>query len=247
MKKLINAPADVVADALRGMALPTRTCGSTTRTASSSAVTPRCGARSAWSPAAGPATSRCTAGSSAPACSTPPARARCSPPPSRTRWWRRPSGVDGGAGVLHIVKNYTGDVMNFEMAAELVAAEAGTEVEPVVADDDVAVTGQPLHRRPARRRRHGPASRSSPAPPPRRAARWTRSPRRPPRQRRRPQHGRGAHLLHGARRGPADVRARPRTRWRSGSASTASPAAAGSRSRRPGRSPRCWSSRSSPT
>ena len=31
--------------------------------------------------------------------------------------------VDGGAGVLHIVKNYTGDVMNFEMAAELAAAE----------------------------------------------------------------------------------------------------------------------------
>jgi dihydroxyacetone kinase-like protein len=29
--------------------------------------------------------------------------------------------VDGGAGVLHIVKNYTGDVMNFEMAAELAA------------------------------------------------------------------------------------------------------------------------------
>ena len=28
-------------------------------------------------------------------------------------------GVDGGAGVLHIVKNYTGDVMNFEMAAEM--------------------------------------------------------------------------------------------------------------------------------
>ena len=48
-------------------------------------------------------------------------------------------GVDGGAGVLHIVKNYTGDVMNFEMAAELVAAESGTEVVPVVVDDDVAV------------------------------------------------------------------------------------------------------------
>ncbi len=47
--------------------------------------------------------------------------------------------VDGGAGVLHIVKNYTGDVMNFEMAAEL-AAEAGIEVESVVVDDDVAVT-----------------------------------------------------------------------------------------------------------
>jgi dihydroxyacetone kinase-like protein len=48
-------------------------------------------------------------------------------------------GVDGGAGVLHIVKNYTGDVMNFEMAAELVAAESGTEVVAVVTDDDVAV------------------------------------------------------------------------------------------------------------
>ena len=46
--------------------------------------------------------------------------------------------VDGGAGVLHIVKNYTGDVMNFEMAAELAAAE-GIEVASVVTDDDVAV------------------------------------------------------------------------------------------------------------
>ena len=47
--------------------------------------------------------------------------------------------VDGGAGVLHIVKNYTGDVMNFEMAAELAAAESGAEVVSVVTDDDVAV------------------------------------------------------------------------------------------------------------
>ena len=47
-------------------------------------------------------------------------------------------GVDGGVAVLHIVKNYTGDVMNFEMAAELAAAE-GVEVEAVVTDDDVAV------------------------------------------------------------------------------------------------------------
>src|SRR5215210_7138970 len=47
--------------------------------------------------------------------------------------------VDGGAGVLHVVKNYTGDVMNFEMAAEMAAAETGTEVRSVVVDDDVAV------------------------------------------------------------------------------------------------------------
>jgi phosphoenolpyruvate---glycerone phosphotransferase subunit DhaK len=46
--------------------------------------------------------------------------------------------VSGGAGVLHIVKNYTGDVMNFEMAAELARGE-GIEVEAVVIDDDVAV------------------------------------------------------------------------------------------------------------
>ena len=49
------------------------------------------------------------------------------------------TGVDGGAGVLHIVKNYTGDVMNFEMAAELAAADSGVEVVAVVTDDDVAV------------------------------------------------------------------------------------------------------------
>ena len=46
--------------------------------------------------------------------------------------------VDGGAGVLHIVKNYTGDVMNFEMAAELAQGE-GVEVASVVTNDDVAV------------------------------------------------------------------------------------------------------------
>jgi dihydroxyacetone kinase-like protein len=47
--------------------------------------------------------------------------------------------VDAGAGVLHIVKNYTGDVLNFEMAAELAAEEAGIKVEAIVTNDDVAV------------------------------------------------------------------------------------------------------------
>jgi phosphoenolpyruvate---glycerone phosphotransferase subunit DhaK len=46
--------------------------------------------------------------------------------------------VDGGAGVLHIVKNYTGDVMNFEMAADLAGGE-DIQVEAVVTNDDVAV------------------------------------------------------------------------------------------------------------
>ena len=46
--------------------------------------------------------------------------------------------VDGGAGVIHIVKNYTGDVMNFKLAAED-AADEGIDVESVLVDDDVAV------------------------------------------------------------------------------------------------------------
>src|SRR5207253_2708167 len=47
--------------------------------------------------------------------------------------------VDAGAGVLHIVKNYTGDVMNFEMAAEMAAEDAGVKVDSVITNDDVAV------------------------------------------------------------------------------------------------------------
>jgi dihydroxyacetone kinase-like protein len=46
--------------------------------------------------------------------------------------------VDGGAGVVHIVKNYTGDVLNFKMAAED-ARDEGVQVESVLIDDDVAV------------------------------------------------------------------------------------------------------------
>jgi phosphoenolpyruvate---glycerone phosphotransferase subunit DhaK len=46
--------------------------------------------------------------------------------------------VDGGAGVVHIVKNYTGDVLNFQMAADL-ASDDGLRVETVLVDDDVAV------------------------------------------------------------------------------------------------------------
>src|SRR6202171_1002106 len=51
---------------------------------------------------------------------------------------RATAAVDGGAGVLHIVKNYTGDILNFEMAAELARGE-GAKVNAVVTNDDVAV------------------------------------------------------------------------------------------------------------
>jgi dihydroxyacetone kinase-like protein len=46
--------------------------------------------------------------------------------------------VDSGAGVVHIVKNYTGDVMNFKLAAEL-AEDDDIKVESVLTNDDVAV------------------------------------------------------------------------------------------------------------
>jgi dihydroxyacetone kinase-like protein len=46
--------------------------------------------------------------------------------------------VNGGAGVLHVVKNYTGDVMNFDMAADMGKAD-DIEVETVLTNDDVAV------------------------------------------------------------------------------------------------------------
>ena len=59
-----------------------------------------------------------------------------SPPPDQVL--AATKAVDGGAGVLHIVKNYTGDVMNFEMAAEFAKAD-GIAVESVIIDDDVAV------------------------------------------------------------------------------------------------------------
>ena len=98
--------------------------------------------------------------------------------------------VDGGAGVLHIVKNYTGDVMNFEMAAELAAAETGVEVAVGGHRRRRRRPGQPLHRRPARRRRHRAAGedrrrRRGGGPQPRRGGRG-----RAQGQRERPQHGR---------------------------------------------------------
>ena len=131
--------------------------------------------------------------------------------------------VDSGAGVLFIVKNYEGDVMNFAMAAEMASGDIAT----VITDDDVAVenstytTGPPRRRRDADRRAHG-RRRGRAGPRARRAEGAGR-------QRQRPHalDGRGADLLHRAGGRQADLRARPRTRWRWASASTASRDAGG--------------------
>ena len=64
------------------------------------------------------------------------------------------NGVDAGAGVLHIVKNYTGDVMNFEMAAEMAAARC--RGRPDRDRRRRRRAGQHVHRGPTRSRRHRP-------------------------------------------------------------------------------------------
>lgn len=46
--------------------------------------------------------------------------------------------ADLGRGVLQVVKNYTGDVLNFQIAREITAEDDGTDVEVVLVDDDLA-------------------------------------------------------------------------------------------------------------
>jgi dihydroxyacetone kinase-like protein len=58
--------------------------------------------------------------------------------PTPDQMFEASKAVHGGAGILHIVKNYTGDVMNFELAQEMLRAE-GVAVDSVLTDDDVAV------------------------------------------------------------------------------------------------------------
>jgi dihydroxyacetone kinase-like protein len=139
MKKLINDPADVVADALRGMAAahPELRVDHENRVVfrGDAPVQGKVGLVSGGGSGHEPMHGGFVGmGMLDAACA---GEVFTSPVPDQMA--AATKGVDGGAGVLHIVKNYTGDVMNFEMAAELVAAESGTEVVAVVTDDDVAV------------------------------------------------------------------------------------------------------------
>ena len=58
--------------------------------------------------------------------------------PTPDQMYEASKAVNGGAGILHIVKNYTGDVMNFDLAKEMLQGD-GIAVETVMTDDDVAV------------------------------------------------------------------------------------------------------------
>jgi dihydroxyacetone kinase-like protein len=138
MKKLINAPEDVVTDALKGIAAAhpalavdvenkviTRAGGPTR-----GKVGLVSGGGSGHEPLHGGFVGY---GMLDAAC---PGEVFTSPVPDQMLLATK--AVDGGAGVLHVVKNYTGDVLNFQMAADL-ASDENIEVASVVVDDDVAV------------------------------------------------------------------------------------------------------------
>jgi len=139
MKKLINRPEDVVRETLQGFAAAHtgRVCVSLDPAFITRADAPVAGkvaivsgGGSGHEPLHGGFVGR---GMLDAAC---PGEVFTSPTPDQVL--AATKAVDGGAGVLHIVKNYTGDVMNFEMAAEL-AADEGVTVAAVVIDDDVSV------------------------------------------------------------------------------------------------------------
>ncbi len=139
MRKLINDPADVVAEALRGMAAahPELRVDHEDRTVfrGDAPVQGKVGLVSGGGSGHEPM----HGGFVGPGMLDAACAGEVFTSPVPDQMVAATKGVDGGAGVLHIVKNYTGDVLNFEMAAEIVAAESGTEVATVVVDDDVAV------------------------------------------------------------------------------------------------------------
>ena len=138
MKKLINDPADVVAEALRGMAIahPELRVDHAHRivyrgdTPVPGKVGLLSGGGSGHEPLHG--------GFVGPGMLDAACAGEVFTSPVPDQMLEATRGVNGGAGVVHIVKNYTGDVMNFEMAAELAMAE-DIPVESVIVDDDVAV------------------------------------------------------------------------------------------------------------
>ena len=139
MKKLINAPEDVVKDALRGMSAAhtdllrvdvEKQIVYRVDAPVSGKVSLVSGGGAGHEPMHG---GYVGLGMLDAAC---PGAVFTSPVPDQML--EATKGVDGGAGVVHIVKNYTGDVMNFQLAAEL-AADEGVKVESVLVNDDVAV------------------------------------------------------------------------------------------------------------
>ncbi|MBT2382941.1 dihydroxyacetone kinase subunit DhaK [Streptomyces sp. ISL-11] len=139
MKMLVNTPESVVDDALRGMAVahPELAVDVERRVVMrrDAPVTGKVGLVSGGGSGHEPLHGGFVgAGMLDAAC---PGEVFTSPVPDQMV--RAAAAVDSGAGVLFIVKNYTGDVLNFNMAAEL-AEDEGIQVASVLVNDDVAVT-----------------------------------------------------------------------------------------------------------
>ncbi|MDJ0382426.1 dihydroxyacetone kinase subunit DhaK [Streptomyces sp. G-G2] len=139
MRMLINSPETVVADALRGLAAAHPELDVDVDRRIVVRRDARDGGRVGLVSGGGSGHEPLHAGFVGPgmlsaAC---PGEVFTSPVPDQMQ--RAATAVNGGQGVLFIVKNYTGDVLNFDMAAEL-AEEDGLRVEKVLVNDDVAVT-----------------------------------------------------------------------------------------------------------
>jgi phosphoenolpyruvate---glycerone phosphotransferase subunit DhaK len=139
MKKIINDPSTVVADSLRGLALAH---GDLLRVSTEPAVVSRVDApvigKVAVVSGGGSGHEPLHGGFVGPGMlsAAVPGAVFTSPTPDAVA--AAVERTHGGAGVLLLVKNYTGDILNFETAAELAQAE-GVDVRTVVIDDDVAV------------------------------------------------------------------------------------------------------------
>ncbi|SFK85760.1 dihydroxyacetone kinase subunit DhaK [Streptomyces pini] len=138
MKMLINVPETVVTDALRGMAAahPELTVDVENRVVvrRDAPVADKVGLVSGGGSGHEPLHGGFVGpGMLDAAC---PGEVFTSPVPDQMA--RAAAAVDSGRGVLFVVKNYTGDVLNFDMAAEL-AEDEGVQVARVLVDDDVAV------------------------------------------------------------------------------------------------------------
>lgn len=139
MKMLINSPEAVVADALRGLAAAHPDLDVDVEARVVVRRDARAGGRVGLVSGGGSGHEPLHAGfvgygMLSAAC---PGEVFTSPVPDQMA--RAIKAVDSGQGVLLVVKNYTGDVLNFDMAAEL-AEEDGIRVERVLVNDDVAVT-----------------------------------------------------------------------------------------------------------
>ena len=137
MKKLINSPDDVVAEALRGIEAAHPELSVDHETQVIYRAEPKAG-KVALISGGGSGHEPLHGGFVGPGMLDAACCGAVFTSPTPDRVLSATQRADAGAGVVHIVKNYTGDVMNFEMAAEM-AADMGIEVESVLVADDVAV------------------------------------------------------------------------------------------------------------